>query len=42
MNTLASGVAHEFNNILMGMLGCAEIALGQSGREPKRAIRSPS
>ena len=27
VGTLASGVAHDYNNLLMGMLGCADLAL---------------
>jgi PAS domain S-box-containing protein len=38
IGALASGVAHEFNNILMGVRGCAEMALGALPPEsPARA-----
>jgi signal transduction histidine kinase len=33
--TMASGVAHEFNNLLSGILGCADAALGE---EPPREV----
>ena len=30
---LASGIAHEFNNVLMGVSGCSKVALGQLDRD---------
>jgi PAS domain S-box-containing protein len=39
MSSLASGVAHEFNNLLMGILGCADTALVQLPQES--AARAP-
>jgi len=39
ISALASGVAHEFNNILMGMLGCAEVALARI--DPAAPVRAP-
>ncbi|HZO15386.1 MAG TPA: ATP-binding protein, partial [Polyangiaceae bacterium] len=35
---LASGVAHEFNNLLMGIIGCAEMCLDASGNN--RTLRT--
>jgi len=34
--TMAGGIAHEFNNLLSGILGCAEAALGE---EPTPEVR---
>jgi PAS domain S-box-containing protein len=39
ISALASGVAHEFNNILMGVLGCAEVGLGKLDTDS--AARAP-
>jgi nitrogen-specific signal transduction histidine kinase/CheY-like chemotaxis protein len=39
MSSLASGVAHEFNNLLMGILGCADTALAQLPQDS--AARAP-
>ncbi|MGC8845776.1 MAG: response regulator [Candidatus Hydrogenedens sp.] len=36
IGVLASGIAHEFNNILMGIMGHAELALMNSENLPKR------
>jgi len=36
IGVLAAGVAHEFNNILMGIMGHAELALMNSENLPKR------
>lgn len=38
VGALASGVAHDFNNVLMGISGCAHIAMNRLGDEhPARA-----
>jgi two-component system, cell cycle sensor histidine kinase and response regulator CckA len=39
ISALASGVAHEFNNVLMGMIGCAEMALAKI--DPNAPGRAP-
>ena len=38
--TMAGGVAHEFNNLLGGILGCSEQALAEPACPPTRARRS--
>lgn len=35
---LASGIAHEYNNLLMGIDGCASVALSHLGESPARAF----
>lgn len=37
--TLVSGVAHDFNNVLAGIMGCTEIALARL--DPKSEARAP-
>ena len=45
IGTLASGVAHDFNNVLMGVIGCADLAIsklpgGSASRSYLDALKS--